>query len=391
MEKLYCSRVWFASFMAVFAVIFHVQGAIVIDHNCRSLDIPEELIDSAKAKLHIAYNHTSHGSQLITGMNALRNHAAFGNRFDWDDAGNRAGALDLDDVGITDSVPDLSQGDRLDANGMTPWFNQTKAFLENPANSHVNVIMWSWCSINGHDAQRYLDNMDSLVVLFPDVKFVYMTGHAGGTGESMAVNGIHYNNELIRNHCREHDRILFDFADIEAYNPDNVYFWDKYMRDNLNYLDPSSGQARNWASEWLEGNPDNTLATLTESCYSCAHSDSPTDARLNCVLKGIASWWLFCKLAEGEPTSPVKFKKLRSQTKDYKLQIVKSSKICIENISKQNMEIKVSDIQGRNVAKITSSSESVNFSTRDLAPGLYVVQVYSRGALAGKHIVPINR
>lgn len=36
--------------------------------------IPDFWLDKAKADLHIAYNHTSHGSQIITGMNALRAH-----------------------------------------------------------------------------------------------------------------------------------------------------------------------------------------------------------------------------------------------------------------------------------------------------------------------------
>jgi hypothetical protein len=30
---------------------------------------------------------------------------------------------------------------------------------------------------------------------------------------------------------------------------------------------------------------------------SCAHSDSPSDATLNCVLKGRAAWWMFAELA----------------------------------------------------------------------------------------------
>ncbi len=50
-------------------------------------------------------------------------------------------------------------------------------------NSHINVIMWSWCSINDHDAQRYVDNMEILIAEYPDVDFVFMTGHAEGQGE----------------------------------------------------------------------------------------------------------------------------------------------------------------------------------------------------------------
>jgi hypothetical protein len=46
--------------------------AILADHTAASLDIiPGEWIDRAKLTLHIAYGHTSHGSQITTGMTGL--------------------------------------------------------------------------------------------------------------------------------------------------------------------------------------------------------------------------------------------------------------------------------------------------------------------------------
>lgn len=46
---------------------------------------------------------------------------------------------------------------------MTPWVTQTRTLLDNASNAHINVVVWSWCSINGHDAQRYVDNMETLI------------------------------------------------------------------------------------------------------------------------------------------------------------------------------------------------------------------------------------
>jgi hypothetical protein len=40
---------------------------------------------------------------------------------------------------------------------------------------------------------------------------------------------VHYNNEHIRQHCLDHSRWLFDFADIGAYDPDDNYFRDYAM------------------------------------------------------------------------------------------------------------------------------------------------------------------
>jgi len=56
--------------------------AIIIDHTCTELSqIPDGWIEEAKSDLHIAYQHTSHGSQLITGMNALKNFPPFGTKY----------------------------------------------------------------------------------------------------------------------------------------------------------------------------------------------------------------------------------------------------------------------------------------------------------------------
>ncbi|MEE4270058.1 MAG: hypothetical protein V2I67_00185 [Thermoanaerobaculales bacterium] len=290
---------------AIATIVFGAVSAeaqLVIDHTCTDIErLPDHVISTVKADLHIAYNHTSHGSQIISGMDALRTFPDFGDTFLWTDDGSAG--LDLDDRGIPCNVPDLSQGDWIDGHGVTPWVTCTRSFLDDPANAHINVVVWSWCSINNHDAQRYVDNMDLLVAEYPDVDFVFMTGHAEGDGEDMTPNGVHFNNELIRGHCRDNARILFDFADIEAYNPDGEYFWDRALRDNLNY------NGGNWAVEWIAANPYSELARLTTGngvagyggCGSCAHSDSPPEAKLNCVLKGRAAWWLFAELTGWPP------------------------------------------------------------------------------------------
>ena len=95
-------------------------AAVIIDHTCTDLSqIPDAGIEQAKSNLHIAYQHTSHGSQLVTGMNALENFPSFWTKYEWSDVGSAG--LDLDDYGIPGAKPDLSQGDYIDENGVTPW------------------------------------------------------------------------------------------------------------------------------------------------------------------------------------------------------------------------------------------------------------------------------
>jgi len=292
------------------------KGFVVGHKNTNLSAIPKQWLAAAKANVHAAYNHTSHGSQLITGLNALEAFPAFGTTYAWnDDSHGNSNSLSLDDHGIP-GVNDLSNGDRdNDGNGYADWADATYSFLTKPENNHINVVIWSWCNIGSHDIELYIKSMEWLISQFSQggsnaraashpVKFVFMTGHANGQGENDSSDS---QNRIIRAHVAKYGRILFDFADIENYDPDNNYFLNKMLKDDLSY-DSNGDHHRdaNWAVEYIARHPNSQLAQLTtgnnvanySGAESCAHSDGPDNlARLNCVLKGRASWYLFARLA----------------------------------------------------------------------------------------------
>ena len=90
---------------------------------------------SAKEKLHIAYAHTSHGSQLMTGMSKLDKFIGGTGLFSWHD-GPKQGYLNIDDRFV--------DGD-LGHHGDLSWSTKTRKYLNDPQNSDVNVMIWSWC------------------------------------------------------------------------------------------------------------------------------------------------------------------------------------------------------------------------------------------------------
>lgn len=259
------------------------QAQIIINHTCTDLSqIPPEWIGQAQTDLHIAYQHTSHGSQLTSGMNIVDSLFP-GSPYDFSDGGG-PGVLDYRDYAMQSYAEPPSTYMDLGHNG---WETATRNYLN--ANTDANIAMWAWCGqLSGMgiaDVTDYLTNMTTLENEYPQVTFVYMTGHLDGTGSS---GTLHQNNNQIRDYCIDNQKILYDFADIERYDPDGNDYLDLgggNSSDGCQY----NGGSGNWCDEWCSSNQDPSQCS---TCSSCAHSDC-----LNCWQKGKATWWMYARLA----------------------------------------------------------------------------------------------
>ncbi|MHB8797167.1 MAG: hypothetical protein ACYDBY_01770 [Thermoanaerobaculia bacterium] len=272
------------------------EGAFVVDHTCTDLSrVPARYLEAAKAQLKIGYGHTSHGSQIVTGMEALA--AAPGSLLDFDSSWGYQPGVFLNDSAFP-GANDLGSPDR------TEWADATRALLNRAGGCDRNVVVWSWCGQadtgDPNDIETYLSLMSQLETEFPGVRFVYMTGHLVGSG---AEGDLHLRNEQIRRFCRENGKVLFDFADIESYDPGGlVDFMRKYATDGCEYDRNGDGNPwgdGNWAQEWVAAHPAHELTRLAAGCGDCAHSE-----RLNCVLKARAFWWMLARLAGWDGVSP---------------------------------------------------------------------------------------
>ncbi|RLD70283.1 MAG: hypothetical protein DRJ10_20535 [Bacteroidetes bacterium] len=251
----------------------------IFDHgNLDISQIPTEWINNAKANLHIAYGHTSHGSQLIDGMTGLMNWK--GDLYKWNN-GDMEGALD---------IRDRIMGGDLGHNGSLEWESATRSLLDDHRNDDINVVIWSWCGGVSDNTEEginiYLNAMDQLEEDYPDVKFVYMTGHLDGTGEE---GNLHIRNEQIRKFCNDNNKVLYDFADIESYDPDGIYYLDKMANDNCAYDSNGDGSRdKNWAIDWQNSHE------VDVAWYECSAAHSQA---LNGNRKAYGAWYLWAHLA----------------------------------------------------------------------------------------------
>lgn len=244
--------------------------AIIIDHTCTdTVKIPDFWINQVKSALKIHYAHTSHGEQLLEGSSRLM---AANPRYNYYPDNCRVpvtpdymSLMDgqyYDDYCETYVSPDLYWEGVL---GLT----MTRSVLNS---FEVNVSMWAWCSqldyYSQAEVQAYLNNLAQLESEYPGVTFVYMTGNAQGSDR----NRVDRNNQ-IREFCRQNNKILFDFADLDCW-----YNGEQYTVDGIPMEHPRY-------------NGDEAAHTTFESCEN----------------KARAFWWLLARIAgwDGANVSPL--------------------------------------------------------------------------------------
>ena len=229
-------------------------GGVATNHLAAAAfdSVPTAYIDIAQTNFRIFYGHTSHGSQVVTGLNMQ-------------DTGS--GTLSIEE----------NDGVDLGHAGDLAWVDITREVLDRPGGD-INIVMWSWCGGVSDNTEAgidaYLDAMDQLETDYPDVVFVYMTGHLDGTG---ADGNLRTRNNQIRDYCTTNDKLLFDFADIESYDPDGTFY-------------PDGSDWCEWCETWCAANTCPDLDCVDDA--DCAHS-----VCFNCYQKGAAAWWMMARIA----------------------------------------------------------------------------------------------
>ncbi len=210
------------------------QG-IIIDHNCTDVNaIPSNIIDSIKQNRRFQWCGRSHSHQIREGLWLLEQDSS---TFD----------VALDFVSLPDSnnkfniMEGLSMFNQCDNccytyvypfaywSGSDARDNLDKTLGD--CETTLNVSGFCWCAemdtASAAYLQEYIDTIEVYEVAYPDVDFIYCTG----TSESVTGSAGHNRwtrNEELRTYCINNNKILFDFADLDAWKDGefNYYIYD---------------------------------------------------------------------------------------------------------------------------------------------------------------------
>ncbi len=259
-------------FFSVSAAPLHSQG-IIIDHTCNDNSrIPNYWIGQVKSLINLHHAHTSHGGQLTTGIERLANPSlpVYDSRLTYTlqyQSLPSSSELDIMDGQLTDTYIDRTEY----------WKDGGDSYTRDTLNTYpaINLSMWTWCtemdSYTEAQVNDYLNTISQLEQDYPNVIFVYKTGnaqHLGGHGYTRYLR-----NEQIREYCRDNNKVLYDFADLDAwYNGEQATYTYNAIEVPMEHPQYNGDEAGH--------------ATY-----------------ISCENKGRAMWWLLARIAGWDPDS----------------------------------------------------------------------------------------
>jgi len=254
---------------------------LIVNHlNTDVQEIPDDWINQAR-KFVIHYAHTSHGSQILTGLL-------------WLEARDPKYNVSIISSGLVEKPPDSTAMGFYDGNNysgdtyITPeqYWESTDGIQHTEfvvGTGWFDVSLWTWCGqmsdYSVSQVETYMAVLDQLEQDFSPLRTVYYTGHTDGSDGNTQVSTLWRNNNLVRAYAKSNHKALFDFADIESYDPAGTFY-------------PTATDSCSWCTTWCSNNPTAFECQDYGQMGDCAHSH-----KLQCALKAQAFWQLMARLA----------------------------------------------------------------------------------------------
>jgi len=351
--------------------------------------IPVEYVNKARTELVIAYQHTSHGTHVSRGVFGLQDYKTGDGLLFGVSETPDIEKLEFRDYALEDYAPpgitaiDLSVDE-------TAFIQTTRNYLDAPENATVNVVMWSWCNIAGHDpASNYLPGMDSLISEYGPggsrigsgegqrelpVSFIYMTGHANKDANTGPLNPMEQA-LLITDSCLRNQRFCLDYYSIDTHDMEDNYYEDAGDDGD------SDSYGGNFYLDWQNAH------VLGEDYYENKRTpggDVATGAHnsqhITANRKAYAFWWILARIAgwNGAPSSIA-----ASASEDGFLIYPNpgSGIFTIETPTTEPTEISVINASGQLISTHLLSEQYVPSLQLDLSsmePGFYIVRLKTK-------------
>jgi len=269
--------------------------------------IPVEFINKARQELVIAYQHTSHGTHVAWGVFGLQDYKTGDTLLFGVSESPAPDTLEFRDRVMADYAPpgvdaaDLSRDE-------TAFIQTTRNYLDAPENASVNVVMWSWCDIAGHNvANNYLPGMDSLISEYGPggtgidtaegyrqvpVTFIRMTGHANvnaNVGDTLRTKA---QADTIINYSMANQQYCLDYYSIDTHDMEDNYWEDAGDDGN------SSAYGGNFYTDWQNShvlgedyfeNKESPGGLVTYGEHNTQH--------ITANRKAYAMWWILARIA----------------------------------------------------------------------------------------------
>ncbi len=320
--KTIITLLFFCFFITLCPVTY--AATYVADHEIATQEvlrsIPGQYIDAARTGLHIAFQHTSHGTHVSRGMLGLQDFQTgdktlFGIKFT--SAGRSTnfsgtendGKLDFHDYAInrgpynanSPSSPDLSVDE-------TAFIQLTRNYLDDSENQDINVVMWSWCNIRNHNVRdNYLPGMQTLIDEYgPEgtkflsgerttpVTFIFMTGHANYQ-DNIGPGNPKDQADLITEYCKTNGYFCLDYYSIDTHDIEGNSWEDAGDDGNS----PTGG---NFYREWQDSHTLGEDWFENKSLEDGSHAFGEHNTQdITANRKAYAMWWILARIAGWDP------------------------------------------------------------------------------------------